>query len=68
MTHPALTQSSDAVVTGRASGIGLAAATPFAEMGLTFVIDNKSIAWAVGDIIENALRTQPAASRLRGSV
>ncbi len=34
MTHPALTPGSVAVVTGGASGIGLAAATRFARMGL----------------------------------
>ena len=35
MAHPALTQGSVAVVTGGASGIGLAAAKRFAAMGLS---------------------------------
>ena len=34
MPHPALTQNSVAVVTGGAAGIGLAAATKFARLGL----------------------------------
>ncbi len=38
MTHPALTPDAVAVVTGGASGIGLAAAVRFAAMGLRVVI------------------------------
>jgi NAD(P)-dependent dehydrogenase (short-subunit alcohol dehydrogenase family) len=38
MPHPALTPNSVAVVTGGASGIGLAAATKFARMGLLVCI------------------------------
>lgn len=38
MTHPAFTPESVAVVTGGASGIGLAAATKFAGMGMRVVI------------------------------
>lgn len=43
MSHPALTSDSVAVVTGGASGIGLASARRFAEMGMTLVIvDNRA--------------------------
>ena len=38
MPHPALTPDAVAVVTGGASGIGLAAATRFAEAGLRVCI------------------------------
>ena len=38
MTHPALTSDSVVVVTGGASGIGLAAATRFATLGMRVVI------------------------------
>lgn len=38
MTHPALTSASVAVVTGGASGIGLAAVTKFARMGMRVAI------------------------------
>jgi NAD(P)-dependent dehydrogenase (short-subunit alcohol dehydrogenase family) len=38
LTHPALTQNSVAVVTGGAAGIGLAAATKFARLGLRVCI------------------------------
>jgi len=38
VSHPALTEDSVAVVTGGASGIGLAAAKRFAAMGMTLVI------------------------------
>ena len=38
MTHPAITADSVAVVTGGAAGIGLAAATRFAEQGLRICI------------------------------
>ncbi|WP_282059516.1 SDR family NAD(P)-dependent oxidoreductase [Roseobacter litoralis] len=38
MTHPALSAESVAVITGGASGIGLAAATKFAGMGMRLVI------------------------------
>ncbi len=42
MTHPAFTSDSVAVVTGGASGIGLAAATKFATMGMRVVIVDRS--------------------------
>ena len=42
MTHPALTSVSVAVITGGASGIGLAAATKFAGMGLRVVIVDRA--------------------------
>ncbi|WP_171236588.1 SDR family oxidoreductase [Ruegeria sp. HKCCA6837] len=38
MTHPAFTSDSVAVITGGASGIGLAAAVKFAQMGMRIVI------------------------------
>ncbi|MGH6862333.1 MAG: SDR family NAD(P)-dependent oxidoreductase, partial [Phyllobacterium sp.] len=38
MVHPAFSQSSVAIVTGGASGIGLAAAKRFAGMGLKVAI------------------------------
>lgn len=38
MTHPALNKNSVAVITGAASGIGLAAATKFAGLGMRLVI------------------------------
>jgi len=38
LTHPAITADSVAVVTGGAAGIGLAAATRFAEQGLRICI------------------------------
>jgi len=44
MTHPALTSDSVAVVTGGASGIGLASATKFAEMGMRVVIVDRDAA------------------------
>ena len=42
MTHPALTSSSVAVVTGGASGIGLAAAAQFASMGMRVVVVDRA--------------------------
>ncbi len=42
MTHPAFTSDSVAVVTGGASGIGLAAATKFAGMGMRVVIVDRA--------------------------
>lgn len=42
MTHPALTSDSVAVVTGGASGIGLAAITRYASMGMRVVIVDRS--------------------------
>ncbi len=42
MTHPALTSDSVAVVTGGASGIGLASATKFAGMGMRVVIVDRA--------------------------
>ncbi|MEM8553509.1 MAG: SDR family oxidoreductase [Pseudomonadota bacterium] len=42
MTHPAFTPSSVAVVTGGASGIGLAAATKFAGLGMRVVVVDRA--------------------------
>lgn len=42
MTHPAFTSSSVAVVTGGAGGIGLAAATTFAGMGMAVAVVDRS--------------------------
>ncbi|MEM6712412.1 MAG: SDR family NAD(P)-dependent oxidoreductase [Pseudomonadota bacterium] len=42
MTHPAFTSGSVAVVTGGASGIGLAAAKTFASMGMRLVIVDRA--------------------------
>ncbi len=42
MTHPALTSNSVAVVTGGASGIGLAAATRFASMNMRVVVVDRA--------------------------
>ena len=42
MTHLALTSDSVAVVTGGASGIGLASATKFAEMGMRIVLVDRA--------------------------
>jgi NAD(P)-dependent dehydrogenase (short-subunit alcohol dehydrogenase family) len=50
--HPALTQGRAAVITGGASGIGLAAAKRFAGMGMKI---------AIADIDEGALQTAKAA-------
>ncbi|MEM6657833.1 MAG: SDR family NAD(P)-dependent oxidoreductase [Pseudomonadota bacterium] len=43
MTHPAFRSGSVAVVTGGASGIGLAAATRFASMGMTVVAVDRNV-------------------------
>jgi NAD(P)-dependent dehydrogenase (short-subunit alcohol dehydrogenase family) len=56
MTHPALTPDSVAVVTGGASGIGLAAAERFAAIGMTVVIADT-----------RAELLEPAAARLRAA-
>ncbi len=42
MAHPALISDSVAVVTGGASGIGLASATKFAGMGMRLVIVDRA--------------------------
>jgi NAD(P)-dependent dehydrogenase (short-subunit alcohol dehydrogenase family) len=44
MTHPALTQGRTAVITGAASGIGLAAAKRLAGMGLNLCLADRSAA------------------------
>ncbi len=65
MTHPALTSDSVAVVTGGASGIGLAAATKFAGMGMRLVIVDRAedkLAAAASD-----LRTAGAADVMTAS-
>ncbi|WP_419911280.1 SDR family NAD(P)-dependent oxidoreductase [Hoeflea sp.] len=42
MTHPAFTSDSVAVITGGASGIGLASATKFAGMGMRLVVVDRA--------------------------
>ncbi|MEO0543089.1 MAG: SDR family NAD(P)-dependent oxidoreductase [Pseudomonadota bacterium] len=42
MTHPALTSDSVALVTGGASGIGLAASTKFASLGMRVVVVDRN--------------------------
>jgi NAD(P)-dependent dehydrogenase (short-subunit alcohol dehydrogenase family) len=59
MTHPALTRNSVAVVTGGAAGIGLAAATEFARLGMRLcIVDNRT---ALLDPAAEALRGAGAA-------
>lgn len=56
MTHPALQENGTAVVTGGASGIGLAAACRFAAHGMNVVlVDNRA------DLLEAAAQTVVAA-------
>ncbi|MBO9453406.1 SDR family NAD(P)-dependent oxidoreductase [Tropicibacter sp. R16_0] len=65
MTHPAFQSSSVAVITGGASGIGLAAATKFAGMGMKIVAvdrDTDKLAEA-----EDALRVAGAADVMTAS-
>ncbi|MEO0990822.1 MAG: SDR family NAD(P)-dependent oxidoreductase, partial [Pseudomonadota bacterium] len=59
MTHPALTSDSVAVVTGGASGIGLAAAQEFARLGMRVAIVD--LAADKLDDAEQALRGAGAA-------
>lgn len=56
MTHPAFTPASVAVVTGGASGIGLASATEFARMGMQVVIVDRA-----ADKLDAAAQTLRAA-------
>ena len=58
MTHPAFTSDSVAVVTGGASGIGLAAAAKFAAMGMRLTIVDRA---------EDRLDAAAAALRAAGS-
>ncbi|UWR03206.1 SDR family oxidoreductase [Ruegeria conchae] len=54
MTHPAFTSDSVAVITGGASGIGLAAAVKFAQMGMRIVIvdrDTEKLATAANLVL-----------------
>ncbi len=66
MTHPALNSDSVAVVTGGASGIGLALATKFAGMGMRLVIVDRSEDKLAGTAI--ALRAAGAADVMIASV
>ena len=59
MTHPAFTSQSVAVITGGASGIGLATARKFAAMGMTLAIVDRS-AEKLSEV-ETALRAAGAA-------
>ena len=52
MSHPALTPGAVAVITGGASGIGLAAATRFARMGLRVCVADLA-----GDRLDGAAGT-----------
>ena len=65
MTHPALTSDSVAVVTGGASGIGLATATRFAEMGMRVVAVDRAADKL--EAAEQALRQAGAADVMTAS-
>ena len=65
MTHPALTSDSVAVVTGGASGIGLATATRFAEMGMRVVAVDRAADKL--EAAEQALRQAGAADVITAS-
>jgi len=63
MTHPALTAGRTAVITGAASGIGLAAAQRLSAMGLNLVLADRSadaLAQAAGALGSAAVITQVA--------
>ena len=59
MTHPALNKHSVAVITGAASGIGLAAATKFASLGMRLVVVDRNAEKLA--VTETALRNAGAA-------
>ncbi len=61
MTHPAFTPGRTAVITGAASGIGLAAARRFVAMGLNVVLADRSadgLRAAAASLASNAIRTE----------
>ncbi|MEM7303594.1 MAG: SDR family NAD(P)-dependent oxidoreductase [Pseudomonadota bacterium] len=65
MTHPAFNSESVATITGGASGIGLAAATRFAGMGMRVVVVDRSAEKL--DMVDQALRGAGAADVLTES-
>ncbi|MEM6381044.1 MAG: SDR family NAD(P)-dependent oxidoreductase [Pseudomonadota bacterium] len=65
MTHPAFTPDSVALVTGGASGIGLATATQFAEMGMRLVVVDRAADKL--DATDQALRQAGAADVVTAS-
>jgi NAD(P)-dependent dehydrogenase (short-subunit alcohol dehydrogenase family) len=61
LTHPAFTPGRTAVITGAASGIGLAAARRFVAMGLNVVLADRSadgLRAAAASLASNAIRTE----------
>ncbi len=61
MTHPAFAPGRTAVITGAASGIGLAAAHRFVAMGLNVVLADRSaegLRAAAASLASNAIRTE----------
>lgn len=59
MPHPALSSSSVAVVTGGASGIGLAAAKAFARIGLEAAVRER---FGGTDVLMNNAGVQPGSA------